>query len=503
MEVIYGKEAREVVTKALDLAYHSVAHTLGPKGSNAITIIDGKTTITNDGVSIIKQLKFEDEVMNIPLNIIKEACFSAENKSGDGTTTAIVMTDAIYKLGLESIKCGANPISLRKSIFKAFDKYEKLIRGQSQKISSSKDVQGVATVSSGGNREIGMKIAQAFAEVKFRGMVDYKVDPNIEGIEVDYMHGYKIPSTYIGLEPIEPKELNEVKIIIFEGTISTKADIKEIAIFNRKDNLQPLIVLGNFEKDALEGIYLYNNAGCRIYPFSLPAFGVERENALEEVRCISKSPYLDSELNFSKFSCEDLEMGYGTIKKCVLKNNSILIKDVYEKDYPELFERMTLKNKDKKIEVQNGVAVIRVGGKTEVEAEETLLRVQDAVNSTKLAFDGGIVISGANVMYKISGDEPNYIDTKDEVLLGELILRKAMKEPLKVVIGNSEYDFPEKIDDDKNIGFNAENGKVEDLIKVGIIDPVETVINSLKSAVSIATSLLTIQCIIKGGNQKW
>ena len=498
MEVIYGKEAREKVTKALNIAYNSVAHTLGPKGSNAVAIIDGKTTITNDGVSIIKQLKLDDEIMNIPLNIIKEACFNTENKSGDGTTSAIVLTKAIYNLGIKLIEEGKNPITIRENILKEYSDYEKLILSYKKTVSSSKEIQGVATVSSGGNKEIGSKIAQAFARVNFKGMVDYKIDSSIEGIEVDYMHGYKIPSTYVGIEPIEQKEINNAKIIIFEGTISTKADIKSLAVFNREDNLQPLIVISNFEKDALEGIYLYNNAGCRIYPFSLPAFGIEREHTLEEIRLISKSPYLDSELNFTKFDEEDLKIAYGVIEKCVIKNNNILVKDVYEETYPDLFKRMVLKNRSKKEEVTNGVAIIRVGGRTEVEAEETLLRVQDAVNSTRLAINNGIVISGANIMYKLS-----------EKLEESYSLRNVLKEPLKLILENSGYsnfetELNEVANSDINIGINAEIGKVENLMETGIIDPVETVINSLKSAVSIATSLLTINCIIKeGGNKKW
>ncbi len=497
MEVLYGKEARKVVEKALDIAYNSVCYTLGPKGSNAVAVIDGKTTITNDGVSIIRELKLDEE-MGVPLNIIKEACFNAENKSGDGTTTAIVLTKAIFDLGKKEIEKGYNPIVLRNEIFKAFEYYSDLIRKQKTEIKSSKDVMGVATVSSGGNKEIGNEIAKAFALVNFKGNVDYKLDPNIEGLKTDYIKGYNIKSDYLGQDTIGIKNISDVKIIVYEGTISSANDVKELAIFNRyTNNTDPIILMSNFEKEALDTLMLYNNAGNKILPFSLPSFGLDREKTLDDINIIATAPYINKDFKFSKFSSEDFEKAYGVIKKCILKKNSILIKDVYEDTYPELFKKLALDNPSKKEEIENGVAIIRVGGKTQVEAEETLLRIQDAVNSTKLALDSGIVISGANIMYKLG---KNHEYTQYDIGLN--ILTEALRLPLKLVCENAGYKVPE-FDLVGDIGFNAESGSVENLMETGIIDPVDTVINSLKSAVSIATSLLTINCIIKEGGNKW
>lgn len=498
MEVLYGKEARDIVEKALDIAYNSVCYTLGPKGSNAVAVIDGKTTITNDGVSIVKQLQLPEE-MNVPLNIIKEACFNAESKSGDGTTTAIVVTKSIFDLGKKEIEKGSNPIVLRNSIFKAFDYYSDLIRKQKTEIKSSKDVMGVATVSSGGNKQIGMEIAKAFALVNFKGNVDYKIDPSIEGLETDYLKGYQIKSDYLGYDTFDLKNMSDIKIMIYEGNISSANDVKELAAFNRYvNNTDTIIVMSNFEKDALETLMLYNNAGNKILPFSLPSFGLDREKTLDELSLITGAPYLDKEVKFSKFLMEDFKEAYGVIKKCIIKKNNILLLDIYEDDYPVLFKKLEENNKSKKEEIENGVAIIRVGGRTQVEAEETLLRIQDAVNSTKLALNNGIIISGANTMYKLSMQH-DYTQYD----IGFNILTKALRLPIKLICDNAGYKVPE-FDLYGDIGFNAESGSVENLMETGIIDPVDTVINSLKSAVSIATSLLTINCIIKeGGNKKW
>lgn len=490
MEILLGNEAKEIINKTLNTAYDAVAHTLGPKGSNAVIIAEGKTIITNDGVSIIKQLKMDNEIENMPLNIIKEACLNAENKSGDGTTTAVVLTKWIYNRGLQEIREGANPITLRNKILNEFEELEKEIRASKTTISSLKDVKDIATVSLGGNKELGNIIGNAFGMVNYKGLITQSIDPTLEDVRLENIKGYMIPTTSVGLDIIKEKEYKECSILIYEGDISTLADLKNLATFNRNNDCKPTIIFSNFTKEALDGIMLYNNAGTRIMPFSLPKFGKERENYLTEIRFITDTKVMDKEYPFVNFNVDELTEASGKINSCYIKKEYILFNKIVDEKMKEFEEYLSKKNPDKLDELKNGICNIHVGAKTKVEAQELSLRIEDAINSVRLAIKGGIVIGGANLMYKLANKKTG-------------IIASAMENPLLIVCRNANCTRLLKVLDceEKDIGINAETGKIEDLMKSGIIDPVETVINSLKSAVSIATSLLTINCIVKDNNK--
>ena len=493
MKILRKEEAKKIVSEALDCAFDAVSHTLGPKGTNAVIVLNGKTTITNDGVSIIKQLELSEEY-NIPLNIIKEACFNTENKSGDGTTTSIILTKAIFDKGKTFINKGINPIFLRNKIFKDFNEYEKIIKNHKKNIETINDIKNVATISIGGDEELGEIVSEAFSKVNLTGTINYQLDPASETITLDKIKGYNINCTYVGYQEFPKEELHDVDIIIYEGKISTIADLHELARYNREVNkLKPIILISNFENDALNGLLYYSNAGNRIYPFSISRFGKNREIMIAETNFLTNGADFNKETPFINFEIEDFKDGAGNIKTCILKQDALVLTKTDEEKLAALLLDLEKRgNFERKQEIENGICTILVGGKTEIEAKETLLRIEDAVNSVRSAIRNGITIGGANLLFKISDNVENSV------------LSEALKLPLKVILFNNGEDIENEVFKnilpeilkDNDIGYNAKYDRVENLIEHGVIDPLETVLNSLKSAVSIATSLLTINCII-------
>lgn len=506
MKVFNKEETRKIIYTALETAYNSVAHTLGPKGSNVVTMIDGKSTVTNDGVSIIRQLTMDSEY-NIPLDIIKQACFNAENKSGDGTTTAIVLTKAIYDEAIKLVeKNKVNEIVLRDKIFELYKEIENYILERKTPIKNIEDIKGVATVSLGGNKKIANKIAKAFEMVNMSGKIEYRIDDTSEDIKLEKIDGYIINSDYLGYVQNYFGEIDNALIMIYSGSINNANDIKSLAMAMREENnKRPVILMSNFNQEALNIIFQYNNVGTRIIPYSLPSFGIDRESSIMEISYLTKGSILDKNTPFSEYDFEEtsLDETCGNAKKVILKNNTIILTDIEEERYNTVLNNLKEKNPDRYEKIKNGICNILIGGKTLTEAEETMMRIEDAVNSIKLAIKSGIVIGGANLLYKIS----TYIDSNKDELYGlnkdefKNVLCSALKRPLEIIMETAENkekvkEKMKEINYYDNIGFDSNNENFTDLLDARIIDPAETVINSLKSAVSIATSLLTINCII-------
>lgn len=495
MKIINGIDAKKVIEETLDIATSSVNHTLGPLGTNVVAVLDGKTTVTNDGVSIIKTLKL-DKAHNIPLDIIKQACFNAERKSGDGTTTALILTKAIYdKIRIYESKYKA--LVLRNKLLTLSKELEELIIENSKKISTRKDILGVATVASGGDSSLGELITKAFETVKLKGTVDYKLEPTIENIKIESNNGYFIPCDYLGFSKL--KEVKEAKVLIYSGTISTMQDLRELIIYSRNENdNKPIILFSNFEQGAIEGIFQYNSAGTNIYPFSLPSYGFNRVQFLKEISSLCNTVEIKNTFNFLEYDSDDFKDVIGTINSAVLKENGIIFNNLDKELYDKFIKVLEEKNPERAEELKNGTVTILVGGKTEVEADEKLLRIEDAVNSVKLAIESGIVISGASLFKKIALKiYKNYDNIENAIMVS------ALGKPFENLLINStlkETEFKEiekeLLSSEKEFGFNVQTGKIENLFESGIIDATKTVINSLNSAISIATSLATINCII-------
>lgn len=500
MEIITNKECQYIIASSLEKAYDAIKCTLGPKGANAIVKLNGNTIVTNDGVSILKELKLNG-CENIPLKIIKEACFNSEKKSGDGTTTSIVLTHAIYN---EGIKYNKNKVVLLKEIKEACDKVIEFIKSESQPIRNFEDIKNIATISTGGNKRLGNIISEAFKRVGFKGNVELELNPNSEEITTEFVKGFILKSDYLLQDNIN-ENFKRCHFLIYEGKIEKISDLNSLAMFCReKLNNEPLVLISNFTKEALEGIFLYNNSGTRILPYSLPMYGNERITAIQELKFITNANTISKDYQFIDFELKDFELATGHTNNCIVKKSNILIKDISEEKLKQLLEYRLNTNKDKATELENGIATIYVGAKTKVEAEETLLRIEDAINSVKLALIDGIVIGGANLLANIS------FFHNEENTDGETILFSAMSEPIKIILENAGLDTSNGIENITkdltntvkfteniwNVGINAETLQIEDLLKTGVIDPTTTVINSLQSAVSIATALLNIKTII-------
>lgn len=502
MKILVQNEAKEVVKKTLKKVTSTVKHTLGPFGTNVVSKIDGKTIITNDGVSIINSIRLENQEENIVLDIIKEACRKAEKKSGDGTTTSIVLVDSIYESMEKAINNGSiKELQLREELEIISDKVIELIKKNSRK-ATKEDLLNVATVSSGGNKYIGEQVFKAFEKVNFLGYVDFKLEPSIEDIEIEFSKGYIVESNYLGLEKLNLEKMNKALILVSKTPINSAADLSDvIGYLDQLSNNKNLIIFSEFGQEALTYIYQCNSFGANILPYSLPSFGIEREKTIKEIEAASQCYVIDQEYSLKDYDLNDMNKLIGQIEKIKLKNNMLIFEEIDINRKVAFLEFLESNNRDKLKQFMDGISTVLVGGKTEIEAEEKVLRVQDSINSFKEALKSGIIISGASLLFKISQQ------LSGNNVITENIMKEALSKPLEQIISNSKViDLKQELNKVKNsdieFGFNAKKSEVENLFENGIIDAANTLINSLDVAINIATALITIDCLIYDENEK-
>ena len=519
-QIKYGEDARKALEKGVNVLADTVKITLGPKGRNVV--LDkkyGTPLITNDGVTIAKEIDLKDPFENMGAQLIKEVSVKTNDVAGDGTTTACVLAQAIIREGLKNFTAGANPIILKKGIQKAIETATAELKKISKEVSTSKEIAQVASISAG-DEEIGSLIAKAMEKVGADGVISVEEAKTmktelsvVEGMQFD--RGYLSPYMSTNMEKMVA-ELENPYILITDKKISTIQDILPLLEQIVKVGGKLLIIADDIEGEALATLVLNKLRGTFIcVAVKAPAFGDKRKALLEDIAIVTGGKVISEELGLDLKQTDLSMLGRARFVK-VDKDNTTIVDGAGEKSdisdrvksIRAQLETVTSDYDKEKLEerlakLAGGVAVIKVGAATEVEMQEKKLRIEDALAATKAASQEGVVPGGGVALLKTSA-KLNALVAKlsgDEKTGASIVLR-AIEEPIRQIAKNSGVDGGVVVNkiyehiDDANYGFDALNNKYVDMVESGIIDPTKVTRSALENAGSVASVLLTTECLV-------
>lgn len=535
MKIIKFKEdARQSILAGVQKLNEAVSSTLGPCGKNVILDRgNGFSTITKDGVSVAREIILEDEFENIGASMVKQVAGKTNDVAGDGTTTATILAASIYSTGLRHIASGVDPQSIKRGIDKATDFVVASIKEQSKVISDEHSIRDVATISANGDKSVGDIIVKAFDEVGVDGVVKVETSQTTEtslhvvkGMQFD--RGYTSPYFSTNPDTLECS-LDKCYVLIHDEKISNINDITPILgqVIQTKKPL--LIIADDYEADILSTLVVNNMRGTlRVCAIKSPAYGVTRKQFLEDIAVLTGATVITNEVGI-KLEQTTLNQ-LGTAKNITVKNESttiIIDKDSNIETSERFIERVShIRSQletatslhDKSIlktrlaKLVSGIAIIRVGARTEAEMYEKKDRVDDAFNATKSAIEEGVVTGGGICLLNASVDIMQYIKDnsscetehdKDE-LIGWEIVAKALEAPIHKLLQNagekSDY-IVEKLKEyitsgNRTVGYNVLLGCYENLFETGVLDPAKVTRTAIQNAASISSLLLTTECIV-------
>ena len=516
-QIIFNENARKVLQRGVDKLADAVKVTLGPKGRNVV--IDkgyGAPQITKDGVTVAKEIELEDKYENLGAEIIKEAASKTNDVAGDGTTTATILAQAMIKEGLKLVSAGVNPIEIRQGIEEKVAKIVVNLKEMSKPIKSKDEITQVASISAN-DRQIGEKIAEAMDKVGKDGVVTVEEGQSF-GVEVEVVEGMQFDKGYISpymiTNPESMKaEFNDPYILLTEKKISSVQEIlpllEKIVQSGKKDLV---IIAEEIEGEALATFVVNKLRGTfNVLGVKAPGFGDRRKAMLEDIAVVTGARVISEEVGLK---LENAELGdLGQARKVVAskdettivegKGDEKKIKSRVEQIKKEItmtdsdFDKEKLQERLAKL--AGGVAVIKVGAATETEMKEKKDRIEDALNATRAAVEEGIV-PGGGVAYLRTLPELDKMKLEGDEGIGVRIVRKSLEEPLRMIANNAGMEgsiVVEKVKEKKGAyGFNARTDKYEDMIAAGVIDPTKVTRFALQNAASVASLMLTTQCMI-------
>jgi len=511
--------------KGMDTLANAVKITLGPKGRNVVLEKKwGAPTITNDGVSIAKEIELEDPFERLGAELVKEVAKKTDDVAGDGTTTATVLAQAITKEGLRVVAAGANPIALKRGIERAVDSVVEYIRGQSKEVDSKEEIAHVGAISANNDMEIGEIIAEAFDKVGKDGVITVEESQTF-GLELELVEGMRFDKGYISAYFVTDPErmeavLDDPYILIANQKISAVKDLLPILEKVMQAGKSLLIIAEDVEGEALATLVVNKIRGTfRSVAVKAPGFGDRRKAMLQDIAVLTGATVISEEVGL-KLENATLDLLGQARKVIVTKDDTTVIEGQGDPEQvkgrvnqirAELeksdsdYDREKLQERLAKL--AGGVAVIKVGAATEVEMKEKKHRVEDAVQATKAAVEEGIVPGGgttllasAQALDKLEGD------LEGDERSGVGIVRRSLEAPLKQIATNAGFEggvVVEKVRTlPKGHGLNAATGEYEDLMKAGIIDPAKVTRSALQNASSIAALFLTTEAIVVEKPQK-
>ena len=520
-QIISGAAAREAVKRGVDQLANAVKITLGPRGRNVVLDKSyGAPTITNDGVTIAKDIELKDKFENIGASLVKEAASKTNDVAGDGTTTAVVLTQAMIADGVNLINSGANPMVLKRGMDKAMAKVSEILKKNAKPVTKEK-IKDVAIISAN-DKEMGSLIAEVINEVGKEGVVTVEEGQTmdvsyelVEGLQFD--RGYVNPYMVTNAERMEAV-LEKPNILITDKKISSLPEIMPLLEKIIKSGNKNLVIIADeIEGEALATLVVNKLRGIfNVLAIKAPGFGDRRKEMLEDMAAIVGGEVV-SEDKGMKLENADLNI-LGEAKRVIAnKDNTTIVggagsKSEIEKRIKQIkaqlektesgFDKEKLQERLAKL--SGGVAVIKVGAATEVEMKEKKFRIEDAVSATKAAIEEGIVSGGGVALFEAakeikSSKLAGAVEFGDEAKGVNLVIN-ALESPMRVIAKNANKDDNEVIqaigEKEKGIGFNAVTGEYADMIKDGIIDPLKVTRTALQNAVSIASMLLTSEVLI-------
>ena len=517
--ICYGEEARKALEKGVDQLADTVKITLGPKGRNVV--LDkkfGAPLITNDGVTIAKEIELEDPFENMGAQLVKEVSTKTNDVAGDGTTTATLLAQAIVKEGLKNLAAGANPMVMKKGIAKATAAAIEAMKVNSQKVNGSADIARVGAVSSGDD-SIGKLIAEAMEKVSHDGVITVEESKTaetysevVEGMQLD--RGYITPYMVTDTEKMEAN-LDDALILITDKKISNIQELLPVLEQVVQSGKKLLIIAEDVEGDALSTLIVNRLRGTlNVVCVKAPGFGDRRKEMLQDIAILTGGTVISSDVGLELKEATLDQLGQARQVKVTKENTTIVngagsseeikarigqIKsqiEVTTSDYDKekLQERLA--------KLAGGVAVIKVGAATEVEMKEKKLRIEDALNATRAAVEEGIVAGGGTAyLNAIPAVEKLYAETEGDEKTGLQIVARALTAPVKQIAANAGIDGSvvlEKIRESGKVGygFDAYNEVYCDMIPTGIVDPTKVTRSALENAASIASTLLTTESLV-------
>ena len=517
-EIVYDQKAREALLKGVNALADAVKVTLGPKGRNVILEKTfGSPTVTKDGVTVAKEVELEDKFENMGAQMVKEVASKTSDVAGDGTTTATVLAQAIYKEGAKLVAAGHNPMELKRGIDKAVEVVIDELKKLSKPTKDQKEIAQVGTISANNDETIGNIIAEAMSKVGKEGVITVEEAKSME-TTLDIVEGMQFDKGYISPYFVTNPDkmeavLDEPVILINEKKISTMKDLLPILEQVAKMGRSLLVIAEDVEGEALATLVVNKLRGTlKVASVKAPGFGDRRKAMLEDIAILTGGQVVSEELGIKleSISIKDL----GNAKRIVIdKDNTTIVDGAGEKKEIEArvkqirtqieettsdYDREKLQERLAKL--VGGVAVINVGAATETEMKEKKARVEDALNATKAAVEEG-VIPGGGVAFIRSIDKLDGLSLDGERQFGVKIVKKALEEPIRWIAQNAGHDgsiIVEKVRNGKaNFGFDAAKEEyVQDMMKAGIIDPTKVARTALQNAASVASLLLTTEAMV-------
>jgi chaperonin GroEL len=523
--ITYGEDARQSILRGVNKLADAVKVTLGPKGRNVVIEKKfGSPLITKDGVTVAKEIELADPLENMGAQMVREVASKTSDIAGDGTTTATVLAQAIYREGIKMVTSGHNPMELKRGIEiavkKAVESIDKL-----KKSVDAKEIAFVGTISANGDEEIGKIIAEAMDKVGKDGVITVEeakgLDTTLEVVEgMQFDRGYLSPYFVTDAERME-SVLENARILIFEKKISSMKDLLPVLEQTAKQGKQLLIIAEDIEGEALATLVVNKLRGTlQVCAVKAPGFGDRRKAMLEDIAILTGGKMISEDLGIKleNVKWDDL----GEAKKIVVdKENTTIVVDTTERKRKEAisgrvkqiraqieettsdYDREKLQERLAKI--VGGVAVIKVGAATETEMKEKKARVEDAMHATKAAVEDGIVPGGGVALLRAM-DAVGTLKEAGDIQVGINIVKRALEEPSRQIIANAGIEgaviLKELKEKGGNIGFNAATEVVEDLLKAGIIDPAKVTKSALQNASSIASLMLTTEALISEIKEK-
>jgi chaperonin GroEL len=517
-EVRFSDDARQRMMKGVNVLANAVKVTLGPKGRNVVLEKSfGAPTVTKDGVSVAKEVELEDKFENMGVQMVKEVASQTSDAAGDGTTTATVLAQAILREGLKAVAAGFNPMDLKRGIDKGtlalIDELKKL----SQPCKNDTSIAQVGTISANADEEIGKIIAEAMSKVGKEGVITVEEGSGLSN-ELDVVEGMQFDRGYLSAYFINDQAsmsatLENPMILIHDKKLSNIRELLPLLEQVAKSGRPLLIIAEDVEGEALATLVVNNIRGIvKVAAVKAPGFGDRRKAMLQDIAILTGGQVISEEVGLSleKASSEDL----GEAKKVqVSKENTTIIdgkgraadiKGRIEQINKEIEESTSDYDKEKLQErvakLAGGVAVIKVGAATEVEMKEKKARVEDALHATRAAVEEGVVPGGGVALLRAVKGIAALEGANEDQNVGINILRKAVEEPLRQIVGNAGADasvvLNAVVSGKGNYGYNAANGEYGDMVKFGIIDPTKVTRLALQNATSVAGLLLTTEAMI-------
>ena len=520
-QIKQGEDARKALCAGIDKLADTVKVTLGPKGRNVVLSKKfGSPLITNDGVTIAKEIELKDEFENMGAQLVREVATKTNDAAGDGTTTATVLAQALVTEGMKNVTAGANPMDIKRGMQKAVTAAVASVKEHSQKVNGSKDIARVGTVSAG-DAEIGQLIADAMEKVTADGVITIEENKTtaetytevVEGMQFD--RGYVTPYMVTDTEKMETV-YDDCSVLITDKKISVFQDIVPLLEQVIQSGRKLLVIAEDVEGDALSNLIINRlRGGLNVVAVKAPGFGDRRKEMLQDIAILTGGTVISSDLGYELKDATMQLLGTARQVKVTKENTTIVggagdkqaIADRVAQIRSQIvsatsdFDREKLQERLAKM--AGGVAVIKVGAATEVEMKDKKLRIEDALNATKAAVEEGIVAGGGTatinaipavdkVVNELEGDERT----------GAKIVRKALEAPLRQIAKNAGLEGSVIIDNilkanKANYGFDAQKEEyVEDMIEAGIVDPTKVTRSALENAASVAAMVLTTESLV-------